>query len=125
MPKKVADFRHAYSSSLFQVQRFDLPAEVFIRQNYYNYNSSSSSSSSSSYYYYYYYYYTKHFLRLTSTTAGAESDLNARQMETHQSSPRAISFKVVEWSEQLRSVTSVWLGAAAAAFKSDSAPAGV
>ena len=31
----------------------------------------------------------------------------------------------VEWSEQLRSVTSVWLGAAAAAFKSDSAPAGV
>ena len=37
----------------------------------------------------------------------------------------AISFEVVEWSEQLRSVTSVWLGAAAAAFKSDSAPAGV
>ena len=32
---------------------------------------------------------------------------------------------MVEWSEQLRSVTSVWLGAAAAAFKSDSAPAGV
>ena len=37
----------------------------------------------------------------------------------------ATSFEVVEWSEQLRSVTSVWLGAAAAAFKSDSAPAGV
>ena len=37
----------------------------------------------------------------------------------------AISFEVVEWSELLRSVTSVWLGAAAAAFKSDSAPAGV
>ena len=34
-------------------------------------------------------------------------------------------FKLVEWSEQLRSVTSVWLGAAATAFKSDSAPAGV
>ena len=32
---------------------------------------------------------------------------------------------MVEWSEQLRSVTSVWLGAPAAAFKSDSAPAGV
>ena len=48
----------------------------------------------------------------------------ACQMETHQSSPRAISLEVVEWSEQLRSVTSVWLGAAAAAFKSDSAPAG-
>ena len=34
-------------------------------------------------------------------------------------------YEVVEWCEQLRSVTSVWLGAAAAAFKSDSAPAGV
>ena len=33
--------------------------------------------------------------------------------------------EVVEWSEQLRSVPSIWLGAAAAAFKSDSAPAGV
>ena len=32
--------------------------------------------------------------------------------------------KVVEWSEQLRSVTSVWLGAAAVGFESDSAPAG-
>ena len=38
---------------------------------------------------------------------------------------RHVFFEVVEWSEQLRSVTSVWLGAAAAAFKSDSAPAGV
>ena len=36
-----------------------------------------------------------------------------------------MSVTVVEWSEQLRSVTSVWLGATAAAFKSDSAPAGV
>ena len=36
-----------------------------------------------------------------------------------------LALQVVEWSEQLRSVTSVWLGAAAAAFKSDSAPAGV
>ena len=35
-----------------------------------------------------------------------------------------ISFEVVEWSEQLRSVTSVWLGAAAVGFESDSAPAG-
>ena len=34
-------------------------------------------------------------------------------------------YEVVKWSEQLRSVTSVWLGAVAAAFKSDSAPAGV
>ena len=34
-------------------------------------------------------------------------------------------FEVVEWSDQLRSVTSIWLGAAAAAFKSDSPPAGV
>ena len=38
---------------------------------------------------------------------------------------RSYNNEVVEWSEQLRSVTSVWLGAAAAAFKSDSAPAGV
>ena len=38
---------------------------------------------------------------------------------------RHFFFEVVEWSEQLRSVTPVWLGAAAAAFKSDSAPAGV
>ena len=52
-------------------------------------------------------YNTKHFLG--HTPAVAESDLNA----------------AVEWSQQLRSVTSVWLGAAAAAFKSDSAPAGV
>ena len=34
------------------------------------------------------------------------------------------SFEVVEWSEQLRSVISVWLGAAAVGFESDSAPAG-
>ena len=33
----------------------------------------------------------------------------------------AISFEVIEWSEQLRSVTSVWLGAAAVGFESDSA----
>ena len=46
-------------------------------------------------------------------------------MENHQSSPRAISFEVVEWSEQLRSVTSAWLGAVVVAFKSESAPAGV
>ena len=32
--------------------------------------------------------------------------------------------EVVEWSEQLRLVTSVWLGAAAVGFESDSAPAG-
>ena len=32
--------------------------------------------------------------------------------------------KVVEWSEQLRSVISVWPGAAAVGFKSDSVPAG-
>ena len=32
-----------------------------------------------------------------------------------------ISFEVVKWSEQLRSVTSVWLGAAAVGFESDSA----
>ena len=32
--------------------------------------------------------------------------------------------EVVEWSEQLRSVISVWLGAAAVEFESDSAPAG-
>ena len=38
---------------------------------------------------------------------------------------QAGEIQVVEWSEQLRSVTSVWLGPAAAAFKSDSAPAGV
>ena len=44
-------------------------------------------------------------------------------METHQSSPRAISFELVEWSEQLRSVTSAWLGAVVVAFKSESAPA--
>ena len=37
----------------------------------------------------------------------------------------AISFEVVEWSEQLRSVTSAWLGAVVVAFKSESAPAGV
>ena len=36
-----------------------------------------------------------------------------------------ISFEVVEWSEQLRSVISVCLGAAAVGFESDSAPAGV
>ena len=35
-----------------------------------------------------------------------------------------ISFEVVEWSEQLRLVISVWLGAAAVGFESDSAPAG-
>ena len=35
-----------------------------------------------------------------------------------------ITFEVVEWSEQLRSVTFVWLGAAAVGFESDSAPAG-
>ena len=35
-----------------------------------------------------------------------------------------ISAEVVEWSEQLRSVISVWLGAAAVEFESDSAPAG-
>ena len=32
--------------------------------------------------------------------------------------------EVVEWSEQLRSVNFVWLGAAAIGFESDSAPAG-
>ena len=32
--------------------------------------------------------------------------------------------EVVEWSEQLRSVISVWLGAAAVGYESDSAPAG-
>ena len=31
---------------------------------------------------------------------------------------------MVEWSEQLRSVISVWLGAAAVGFEFDSAPAG-
>ena len=35
-----------------------------------------------------------------------------------------LSFEVVELSEQLRSVTSLWLGAAAVGFESDSAPAG-
>ena len=35
-----------------------------------------------------------------------------------------ISFEVVEWSEQLRSVTSVWQSEAAVRFESDSAPAG-
>ena len=33
--------------------------------------------------------------------------------------------EVVEWSERLRSVISVWLGAAAVGFESDSAPASV
>ena len=55
-----------------------------------------------------------------------ESDL---ECVSDEDSPKlrdaAISLEVVEWSEQLRSVTSVWLGANAAAFKSDSAPAGV
>ena len=38
--------------------------------------------------------------------------LNACQMEIHQSSPRShFFFEMVEWSEQLRSVTTVWLGA--------------
>ena len=37
---------------------------------------------------------------------------------------KTISFEVVEWSEQLRSVTSVWLGATAVGFESDYAPAG-
>ena len=32
-------------------------------------------------------------------------------MDAHQSSPRNHFFEVVEWSEQLRPVTSVWLGA--------------
>ena len=36
----------------------------------------------------------------------------------------AISLEVVEWSEQLRFVISVWQGAAAVGFESDSAPAG-
>ena len=36
----------------------------------------------------------------------------------------AISFEVVEWSEQLRSVISVWLGTGAVEFESDFAPAG-
>ena len=36
-----------------------------------------------------------------------------------------ISFEVVEWSERLTSVISVWLGAAAVGFESDYAPAGV
>ena len=35
-----------------------------------------------------------------------------------------ISFEVVEWSELLKSVTSIWLGAVAVGFESDSAPAG-
>ena len=37
---------------------------------------------------------------------------------------KTISFEVVEWSEQLRSVTSVWLGAAAVGIESHSALAG-
>ena len=40
-----------------------------------------------------------------STPAGAESDLNPTARHA------AISFEVVEWSERLKSVTSVWLGA--------------
>ena len=38
---------------------------------------------------------------------------------------RPFLFEVVEWSERLRLVISVWLGAAAVGFESDSAPAGV
>ena len=37
---------------------------------------------------------------------------------------RPFLYEVVEWSEQLRSVVSAWLGAAAVGFESDSAPAG-
>ena len=42
-------------------------------------------------------------------------------------SPKLVTrpFLLLEWSEHLRTVTSVWLGPAAAACKSDSAPAGV
>ena len=36
--------------------------------------------------------------------------MNACQIETDQSSPRGYFFEVVEWSQQLRSVTSAWLG---------------
>ena len=36
----------------------------------------------------------------------------------------AISFEVVEWSEQLRSVISVWLGAAVVRHECDYAQAG-
>ena len=36
-----------------------------------------------------------------------------------------ISFEVVEWSERLRSVISVWLVAAGVGFESDSAQAGL
>ena len=68
-----------------------------------------------------------------STPAGAESDSNptaAAPSQTeitdiNRSDHATISFEVVEWSERLRSVISVWLGAAAVGFKSDSAPAGV
>ena len=55
-----------------------------------------------------------------------ESDL---ECESDGDSPKLVTqpflFEVVEWSDQLRSVTSVWLGAAAAAFMSDSALEGV
>ena len=61
------------------------------------YTNAGVSELQKKYYYYYYYFTKKDSMRL----------------------------EVVEWSEQLRSVTSVSLGAAAAAFKSDSAPAGV
>ena len=54
---------------------------------------------------------------------GVGSCVRVRWMHT-KARHETISFEVVEWSEQLRSVISVWLAAAAVGFESDSAPAG-
>ena len=59
-----------------------------------------------------------------SSPAGAESDSNPTAAAPSQTEVTDLNCSVVEWSGQLRSVTSVWLGAAAAGLESDSAPAG-
>ena len=62
----------------------------------------------------------------TIVYCGVGSGVCVRWMRT-KARHATISFELVEWSERLTSVLviSVWLGAAAVGFESDSAPAGV